>query len=423
MKKNPKKKTKEKTKEKMSRKKVLLIFVCIFLALLVIFGATLAIILGVRNANSSAYLEDVRLDEGECNYFATAYKYEFIQKHKENGAEDTQEFWNSKNKNGVTYAKLLSDGTIRYIRGIVVSNYLFNTYCEFSKQDEITVKKAVKKTLEHKADNSTEKFNELAAPSGFDYEDFESCAELLYKALTLKDRVVGLKGENIQSLLSTSAAAEITGYLDNQLSNYSHVKLLFIRTEDTLRLDQNANHVVDPITGEPEYVSLSEEEKVKRQQLISDIRASIAAYNEGSGKNEMTPSYFNTLLTEHGSDGDPEMNADGYYFLPVSDYTVEYASGADYLSDVVDRSMDMSVGSYAEVTFDGGVCFIYKEENKAHAYLYGSACFSDFYEIAAGPVFASFTEAYLEDVTVKDELLSTDFTKLSYNHMFIPTFK
>lgn len=416
--------TKQKKKEKMSRKKILLTIICIFTILLVVFGATLAIIVGIRNANAVVYIDDVRLDEGECNFFAAYYKYMFISAYKGEGAADTAEFWNSVSQNGKTYGERLNAGALRYINDIAIKNYLFNSYCEFTKEDDVKVKKAVKEVLLYKAENSVDKFNELASPSGFDFEDFEACAPILYKASALQERVFGLEGEKLKSFVSgASSSDDIAIYLDEQLDKYSHVKLLFIRTEDTFKLDENGNRVRNE-DGEDTLVPLSEEGKEQRRKLIADIRTSIAAFNSGSGEGEMTPTYFNWLLSEHGSEGDVNMNDDGYYFLSDSEFTREFCSGGEDLKSIADMSVAMSTDSYAEVPFDGGICFIYKSQCAEKAYLGTDTggCFSDFYAIAVGPVISSVTESYMPDVTVKDRLLETDFTELSSSNLFIPSF-
>ncbi|MBR5139654.1 MAG: hypothetical protein IKV16_01240 [Clostridia bacterium] len=417
-------KNKVKTKEKMSRKKVLLIIVCIFLAILMVLGATLAIIVGVKNANSVVYIDDVRLGEGECNYLAAYYKYIFLTAYASEGAADTPEFWNSVSKNGKTYGERLADGAVRYIKDIAIKNYLFNSYCKFDKADDVEVKKAVKEILDHKADDSVEKFNELAAPSGFNFADFENASLLLYKASALEERIFGTDGEKIESFLtSSSMSTEIKEYLDKQYESYSHVKLLFIRTEDTFKVDDNGNRVRDE-NGEDILVPLSDLGKTQRIELLSDIRGAISAYNTGSGEGEMTPVYFNALLAEHGADGDMRMNDEGYYFSSAAEFTTEFASGGDDLKRIVDMSLAMSVDSYAEVAFDGGICFIYKYKNTPDAYLTTEAygCLSDFYKLAVSPVLTSVTESYMDEVTVKDSLLATDFKALAYNYLFIPSF-
>lgn len=417
-------KNKVKTKEKMSRKKILLIIVCIFLALLMTLGATLAIIVGVKNANSVVYIDDVRLSEGECNYLASYYKYIFLSAYASEGAADTPEFWNSVSKNGKTYGERLADGAVRYIKDIAIKNYLFNSYCSFDKADDVEVKKAVKQILDHKADNSEEKFNELAAPSGFDYADFERGTLLLYKASALQERIFGTEGEKLESFLtSSSMSGQIKEYLDQQYSSYSHVKLLFIRTDDTFKVDANGNRVRDE-NGEDILVPLSDLGKAQRIELLREIRSAISAYNSGSGQGEMTPVYFNALLAEHGADGDMRMNDVGYYFSAASEYTTEFSSGGDDLKRIVDMSLAMTVNSYAEVAFDGGICFIYKYENTPDAYLTTEAygCFSDFYKLATSPVLTSVTESYMDELTVKDALLNTDFKSLAYNYLFVPSF-
>ena len=126
----------------MSRNKKMLIFICIFMSLVLIFGIGLGVTIAVRNAMSYASYAGVRLYEGEASFFSAYYKYNFLISNASRGAKDTPEFWNSKYEGEKTYLDLLREGTEEYLRQIVIKNYLFDAYLDLTFYDELHIEDA-----------------------------------------------------------------------------------------------------------------------------------------------------------------------------------------------------------------------------------------------------------------------------------------
>ncbi len=404
-----KSKTEEKT-NKPGRKKFLLIIICIFLSLVLIFGVVLGIIIGVKNANAVFSYDGTTLDGEEANFFASYYKYSFIARYASVGAEDSRSFWSSPYDADTTYGELLERETEEYLRSVTVAYYLFNKFASFTDEDERKIKVAVKEVLDYKANGSEEKFNSLTSEYGFDYESFSSSVQILYKTLSVKNAIYGEDGKNMLSF-----PAECNKYFDT----YSRVKLLFIRTEDKFLLDAEGNRVLDD-EGNDTLVLLTDSEKERRQETIAEIRDAIRAYEE-DGDSQMSPTYFNVLLSEH-DEGDASMRSSGYYFSPESEYTTEFAEA---FPDIVEKSISMERETYAEVAFDGGVCFIYKCENEEGAYLDNEegSCFSDFFPLAASASFRDAVNEIAPDVKVSDKFSDIDLIGLPYNYIFVPKFE
>lgn len=383
------------------------------MSLVLIFGVTLGIILGVKNARARFSYGGVRIEEGESAFLSAAFKYSFVSQNASKGAEDTPEFWNSLYKEGVTYGDFLRSETEKYIKEVVVKNYLFDSFCELTLTDEVAIKRTVKEVLEFRAEGSVEKFDEIYREFGFDYEDFENGAELLYKAQVVGDVIYGVDGAKMKSF---------TEECDRYFEKYSHVKLLFIRTEDKFLLDANGNRVTDD-NGKDTLIPLTDTEKAEINSLLSEIREAIDAYENKSSGLRMTPEYFDLLLAQNG-DGDPALNASGYYFSPESSFTAEFAGANDKLLEIVKRSLSMERESYAELPYSGGVCFIYKYENTDGAYTDTSAdgFFSDFYSLAAENAFADAIGELLPEVKISDKFSDIDLVSMPTKNMFIPRF-
>lgn len=397
--------------KKRNRKKILLTIVCIFLGLVLVFGITLGIMIGVKNARAVVYLDGATLETQEASFFAAYYKYRFITEYASKGAYDGEDFWNSKFDENTTYGELLSKGTLEYLKSVLVTSYLFDSYSSLSQADEIRIDKAVSEVLDYKAGGSEERFNEMAAGYGFDFDGFKSAAKIYYKSTEAFERIYGKGGANMMSF-----PEECVEFFDN----YSHVKLLFIRTNDRFILDQNGNRIPDE-NGNDSKAELTDKEKAERQALINTIRTSIKAYAEDSDTvAQMSPSYFNSLLSLH-DEGDETKHNSGYYFSESSAYSREFAGA---YPEIVKKSLKMDKNSYAELEYDGGVCFIYKYENTEGAFMDTSdeGFFSDFYTLAAA---SSFTDAVSEltgEVAVKEKYGEIDVFALKYNYDLIPRF-
>lgn len=407
-----------KENKKISRNKVLLIIICIFVSVVILFGATLGIVLGVRNSRADVRFNGVRISEGETSFLLSKYKRDFLIKHH---GYDSDTFWSSKYDSEHTYAELLREESERYLREIAIMNYLFDTVdgIEFSGLDEIAVRRAVKEVLDYRDSyGSEEKFNEIAEKYGFDFEDFSSAVVLLYKASVLQARIFGSDGSGVKNY-----TADCQSYLDG---NYSHVKLLFIRTEDKFELDSQGNRVKDE-NGQDKKIPLSDSEKAQRAALIQDIEDKISAYEGKSDGVQMTPVHFKALLTEHG-EGDPSRNDNGYYFSLYSSFSNEFTKNPDGSTnekrlEIVKCALTMENG-YAKRDFDGGVCFIYKYENTSGAYADTSdACFSDFYSLCADATFNATVAEFLGEVKIKDRVFSRDLTEMPADNPFVPKFE
>ena len=410
------KKTIENEKQKKPRvskkSRILITFICIFLSIAVILGAVFAIILGVKKSKAVVYYEGVAMNEGVVSFFSSYYKSRFLSALNNSGtpAYDTEEFWASIYQGDVTYGEYFEYYAKDYISDIIASNYLFNKYSSLTSSDRKAINKTVEEVLTYKANGSKDEFNKETEGYGFDFNDFREGAKMMYKAQKVRSVVFGENGEKRGSFPEEC---------EQYFSNYSHVKLLFIRTEDKFLLDADGNRVIGE-DGNDSLVSLTDAEKAEKQRVITEIRDAIAAFEQG-GDLQMSPELFDNYLEKHGN-GDSAMNSSGYYFYTQAEYTEEFYTA---FPKIVETSMSMEIGSYAEVAVDFGVCFIYRYENVYRAYASSLAgdCFSDFYSDAADYLFARSVEEIVSDVVFNDSRYSQiEFEKIAANSIFVPRF-
>ena len=397
-------------KKSKSSRRFLIIFICVFVSAVLIFGVTLGTILAVRDARAEVKYKNVKMDANVVSFFTSYYKYCFMDALSDRGiaASDTEQFWNEKSESGITYGEMLVAETKNYISAVAVTNYLFNSYSSLSSADKKMISKAVKNTLEYRANGDKKLFNSETEKYGFDYSSFKDAAKMLYKTYTVKDVIYGNDGIKLEKYPELCA---------EYLSEYTHAKLLFIRTETAYVYDEGGNRVIGN-DGNDLTRLLTESEKAERAALIAEIRSYIGAI--GSGSVEMGPTMFDYYL-KNNDEGDSEMHADGYYFHKNSVFTKEFS---EELKPVVDKAYSMNMDSYGEVQLDFGVCFIYKYEPTAGAYRSGAAemCFADFYSNASNIIFEKTLTDLSDDVVFTKKYSENAVVSKPYNYIYLPVF-
>ncbi len=424
-----KKKTKqltsaENTKAPMEKsKRLLLIFTSVFLGIVLLFGIVLVTVVTVRNAGAVMSYNGSVIDEGVANYLAASYKYEYIKQLNSNGisASDSERFWSSTdNDTGRTYGELLTESTEEYIKTVLVGSYLFDKNTSMSSEDKETVKRSTQEILDYKANGSKSEFNEMSKPSGFDYSDFEKAMTMLYKYSMAKSVIFGYDGTTLKD---DEFSAECNEFLDM----YTHVKLLFVRTDYEYEVGDDGKYVIDSETNEYKKIYYDDEKKAEIQAFIDRTDREIYNYenNTDDGVGQMSVERFTDYIRKYDA-----KNADsGYYFSPTSSYTLQFVTegyavlddGIEIISgkEIVDNAFDMEMGEYRKIRVDIGVCYIYKYECTDGDYADGGMehFFGDFYSDAADYIFANYISVLSDKVDVKKKFEKIDFLKLPYTNM------
>ena len=360
------------TKAKKEKKGFLTRFVCIFLAIVLVFGGAMAIMIGIRESRAVIKYDNVYMSEGVTRFFVSRFKTIYLASLNGEGisAKDTATFWAQKDSEGVSYGDRFADELKDYLASIVAANRIFKAYGNLTSDDKDCITKSAAEVLKYKANGSVDEFNSMSSKYGFDYSDFEKATEMLYCAEKASMMIYGTDGKNLSS--SPELCAEY-------LESYSHVHLAFVRTETKLVITENENG-----TSTEQILPLTEEEKLARSSLIAKITEMINNRNEENSGVWISTTAFEELQKNY--DSDPAMLDTGYYFKSTAAATVEFA---EEFASVVERSYGMEIGEYARVDLPIGVCFIYKDEPDAFAYLDNSNVFlSDFYSDGADYFYA-----------------------------------
>jgi len=386
-------------KRKMTRKKILTIFICIFLSILLIFGTVTGIMIAVRNIGAVAKAGALTVDDGVASYFASTFKKTYFATSDTSGS-DTEEFWSSGAGGGKTHGERFCEELKVYISEILAGNLIYNSQTVLSEADRRIINNTVEDVLYWSADGSIEKFNQKAEKYGYDYDDFCYAAELLYKAERAKDIVYGDDGKNLDSSLA-----------DKYLERYTHVSLAFIRTDYTPRLNES--------NGKIEYDEIPSDKVLERQDKIDEIKGYIDNSYTGVG-DAMTLETFREILNDY--EGDPEVD---YYFLrnmpSTEDFSAQYPGVVEKALSMKETEygyVDINVPADEEKGFLGfvGTCFIYKIEPVSGAYLdKENTFFEDFYLYASRYFYAENLKEFARDVEFTELFDKIDFVKVPEN--------
>ena len=406
---------KNKKIEKPVKKRSLLSFVAVFIALALVLGATLGIITIVKRAQSVVSYEGVTMNKPVASFFISRFKVEYISALRSSGvnASDTDAFWSSKDDTGATYGDQFTQLAEQYLKEIVATAYLFDRYSKLTKEDKESIKKTCSEVLDYQAGGDEDRFNEIASTYGFDYDDFCDAVELLYKSTHSYSVIYGADGSGVYG---------DTASCEKYLSEYSHVQLIFIRTEQKLTTDSDGKTVLEDLT---------DAEKSEKMAIIDTLTAAIDAIAAGAD-GQMTPAMFEIYLDAKYNDGDTSMNSTGYYFHEDAESTIELSEA---FPEVVKAALEMKNGEFRKVNTSlidednligmEGVCFIYKYAPTKGAYMTTSleTWFSDFYSNASEHLFVESVATLINDATTTDKLAEIDFVAIPKNTDLVPRFE
>ena len=409
------KKSKKKVKTENVGRNTLVIFIAVFLMLALVLGGTLGIITSVKNAKSVVSYEGITMNKQVASFFISRFKVEYISALRSSGvnASDTEAFWASRDDTGATYGSKFTTLAVQYLKEIVATAYLFDRYSGLKKEDKEIIRNTCRDVLEYQAAGNEDTFNGMAAAYGFDYDSFCDAVELLYKSSSSFSAIYGADGTGIYG---DNASCE------KYLAEYSHVQLIFVRTEQKLVKDDEGKSVA---------VDLTDAEKAEKQALIDTLTKAINAISTGAD-GQMTPAMFEIYLDGKYNDGDTSMNPTGYYLHEDAETTREFSEA---FPEVVKAALEMKNGEFRKVSTTlvdddnligmAGVCFIYKYAPASGAYKTPSleTWFSDFYSDASEHIFVESVASLISDAETTERLAEIDILAVPKNTALVPRFE
>ncbi len=368
----------------VSTKRIVTVFVSVFVGIAVILGASLGIASAVKHSSYVMYYKGIGVDEGVVNYFSAYYKTMFMKSMS--NAEDTEEFWNTAPyypATSTTHGDNLKYYTGTYIKNLIASNAIFDEMYRLTNDDKVEIKLAMQNVFESLRVSTKAEFNEAVSKFGFDYNDFKTATEMIYKDYIWPIRTFGADGSGVSSY---------TDYCSEYLLNYSRVKFVFIRTETKLNTGADGKITVE---------NLTEAEKLERADYINKLIACADAINA----NEADSAGFEALaLSVKEAYGEiSENETDGYYLMSGSAFTEAFSTD---MPKIAKKALELNVGeaAYIEVLSDEvanersfvGYCFMYRDTVEDYAYTDDSESgfFGDFYLSCASALYMDMIDEY-----------------------------
>lgn len=396
------------TPTRVKKKNPLLIFVCVFLALATLFGATLGIISLVLDERAVVVYGGVRMNEGVASYFLSRYRVEYERALRAEGYDpDADGFWESEYKDGVSFAEHLKEGGYQHLRGIVAENYIFNTMRSLTGEEKDALATTAAEVLEYQAGGDEDEFNARAEKYGFDYGDFCDAVIMDYKASYSFEAMYGEGG------ISIASDSVVCG---SYLNEYTHVSLLLLRESTRLENDENRY--------------LTDSERAENAALLAKYDAAYEAYLTDSD-GALTPTAFEKWLTESHDSGTDWITT-GYYFHPSAAATAEFDSA---VPGVVEAAYKLKMNSFGKITVKLPLTVDGEEiEETVHVFMYryppasgayadsdmSEVWFSDFYSDAAVHFYNTNVTDVLQRVEQGGSFDDVDITKIATNVEFVP---
>lgn len=387
----------------------MLIFICIFMSAVLFAGAIFGTVFAVRNANAVIEYNGVRMTRGVANYFASYAKAIYLNSQLADveGAEDTPEFWNTPQMGTKTYGEGMTEYVREYLVAVVAGAYLYDSAARLNSEAKNTIKTAAQNRLLYIADGNKKEFNKLVEPFGFDYDDFYDATEMMYKATMAPYVMYGADAAALKD--NFSAVNEFYN------SSYRRVRLLFIRTVEDFKLDDDGNRRTDE-EGNDKLFLLSDAEISDREEDIALIKQAIANIESGEGA-QMSEDSFDSWLEKYRATN-MHLASSGEYYYSESDYT---ARAFEEFPDVVIKALGMPKNSFSYVDIENfGVCFIYRTELVSGAYTNTDkdGPFSDFYSNLSSYSYKKELESRVGEVNVRDKFEKLNLITLPTNGMY-----
>ena len=352
--------------------KILITAVCVLIALLLIVGALLV----AFSPKTVMEYGGVRVDKEMYSYWLSYFKKEIMAEYKINGSRDTEAFWQSEYKDGLSYEEYFGRMADERIKAKIVAANMYDSFGQnlpdYALED---INIYLSELVDFVGDGSEKTFNEIAAQYGTDYDAVKKVAVCDYKAELLFNLIYGADGSYITD------EEKVTYYKEN----FSRVKVIFINTKDE---------------------NLSASELDEKNKMIEMLDLTLGE--------DISEERFDSLMSIYSDDTASDYYKNGFYLSPSSDYPVQ---------EVTMTALSMQVGDLKKVESKYGVHYILRLELDDNAYdeEENSDWFDSFIYEASLNLFDRSVKEKVGEVSVNEkEKSKVSFAKIKYNYEIKP---
>lgn len=352
--------------------KILIASVCALIALILVFFALLTVFSGKAVMEYGA----IKVDEKMYSFWLSYFKKELMKEHNIEGKFDTEEFWQSEFKDGLSYGEYFEQMADERIKAKLVAANMYDSFGQglpdYAVED---INNYLSELVDFIGDGSKKNFNVMAAKYGTDYDAVKRVAICDYKAELLFNLTYGADGSYITDEEKDEYYKE----------NYSRVKVIFINTSSE---------------------ELSESERDEKNKMIEKLDLIF--------EQRVSDERFTSLMGIYSEDSASAYYENGFYLSPLSDYPIE---------EVKYAALSMEIGECKKVESDYGVHYVFKLELDDRAYENedNSDWFDSFIYDASLELFDSSIKEKVNEVRVNEkEKCKVSFTKIKYNYEIKP---
>ena len=352
--------------------KMLITSVCVLIVLILAFFALLTAFSG------KAVMEygTIEVDNEMYSFWLSYFKKELMAEYNIGGELDTEKFWQSEFKDGLSYGEYFAQIADERIKAKVVAANMYDSFGQnlpdYAVED---INNYISELVDFVGDGSKKTFNEIAAQYGTDYDAIKRVAICDYKAELLFNLVYGADGSYITDEEKEKYYKE----------NYSRVKVIFINTKSE---------------------ELGESELDEKNKMIEKLDLIF--------EESVSDERFDSLMSIYSEDSASAYYENGFYLSPLSDYPIEAVTGA---------ALSIDVGECKKVESDYGVHYVFKLEldDKAYENEDNSDWFDSFTYDASLELFDSFVKEKTNEVLINEkEKCKVSFTEIKYNYEIKP---
>ncbi len=295
------------------------------MALLLIFPTAL---MSCSKKEPAAFEYDgVAVSERMYGYWLSHYKYVFL--HTYEGAEDTDDFWNSELSDGRRAEEVLSELADENIKRYVAGAWLFDyTGLRLTAEQKKEVRTGIDDICEMSFDGDEDAFDMYLSSLGIDKDVLYDAYIMDLKVNTLREYLYGVSG------IIDVPDSDRMAYLKEK---YVRIEHIYINDEYKWATDENGDYVTGE-DGKTVKLELTEEEAAEEKAKADAVRDGI---KEGKDFRDLWELYTEDRLYP-----------DGYYLLPDT----------PFIKEVVDAAFDLEIGETAELHTEYGTHFIKRYE-------------------------------------------------------------
>lgn len=402
----------------MKQHKLPLMIVGGVLAVAILLVGIFGTVSAVRSSRAVYTYRGESVDKGEYAYFASVVKRSFLIEYADvSGVSDTAFFFGRTDpESGKTYGELYLAMLDEYVRSLLVASYLYDRSIGMTSKDRRAVRDAADAILYDRTGGDEEAFNDACSVFGFTYDDFCSAAELIYKSRRLRSVISGVSGEGIASMPEVCDEFFKT--------QYTRVRLLFLRTETVFLYDESGKRIPEEGTGKDATRTLTEAEREERLSDVAILKEAYEKYQTGDN-GQMNEIMLEGYLEKYARDDSAERAESGYYLAKGEGFVRELSS---ILPDIVNKALQMEMNSFEIVECTEGefvgLCVLWKLPLAEGAYADAtlSEMFSSFLDGAASYYYLSEMSEFLPLVEEGARFGEISPLEIPYNYYYTISF-